>query len=45
LNINEVWFAHKIRNKIAHEINPKISEKDFIKAEKVFQKEIRHLIK
>ena len=44
LNQNEIWFAHKMRNKIAHEINPKISEKDFLKAEKVFLREIRNIL-
>ena len=45
LDINTLWFAHKIRNKIAHDVYPNISEKDYIKSEKVFQKEIRHLLK
>jgi len=45
LDINEVWFAHKIRNKIAHDVHPNISERDFTKSEKIFQKEIRNLLK
>ena len=44
-NINELWFAHKLRNKIAHDIHPNISQNDFEKAEKIFQREIRNLLK
>ncbi|MCD5382869.1 hypothetical protein LR002_01975 [Candidatus Gracilibacteria bacterium] len=44
LNQNEIWFAHKMRNQIAHEVNPKISEKDFLKAEKIFLREIKNMM-
>lgn len=45
LNINEIWFAHKLRNKIAHDIHPNISEKDFLKWEKIFLRELKNLLK
>lgn len=45
LDINDLWFAHKMRNKIVHEVNPNISQKDFMYAEKIFQKEIEQLLK
>ena len=45
LNVNEIWFAHKLRNKIAHDIHPNISEKDFFKAEKIFLRELKNLLK
>ena len=44
LNQNEIWFAHKMRNKIAHDIHPNISEIDFLKAEKIFFREIKSMM-
>ncbi|HID92179.1 TPA: hypothetical protein EYP45_03615 [Candidatus Peregrinibacteria bacterium] len=44
LSRNDIWFAHKLRNKIAHEIQYKISDADFKKAENIYIKEILRLI-
>lgn len=41
---NNIWFAHKLRNKIAHEIAFTPSEKEFMKAKKSFMKEITKII-
>jgi len=41
LNENDIWFAHKIRNKFAHEIGFWISEKEWKKIVGIFKKEIR----
>ena len=45
LNTNAIWFAHKLRNKIAHEIDFEPSTAEIQKSERVFSKEIRELIK
>ena len=45
LNENEAWFAHKIRNKFAHEIDFKISEKEAEKVIFIFKKEILNILK
>ena len=44
-NENEIWFAHKLRNKFAHELNFQPSKEDLIKAEKAFKIEIENLLK
>ncbi len=44
LNQNEIWFAHKMRNQIAHELHSEISEKNFLKAEKIFLREIKNMM-
>ncbi|MCX6807286.1 MAG: hypothetical protein NTZ80_00530 [Patescibacteria group bacterium] len=43
-NINEVWEAHKIRNRIAHELGAKISEPEFTRAIRSFKKAIKELL-
>jgi hypothetical protein len=44
LDKNNIWFAHKLRNKIAHEIGFEPRVEEIQKAERVFSKEIRELI-
>lgn len=34
---NEVWFAHKLRNRVAHELNVKIPEHEISRAMKGFK--------
>jgi len=43
-NLNEIWFAHKLRNRIAHEIGYKPNEQEAKKAINIFKKSIMNLI-
>lgn len=43
-NADEIWFAHKLRNKIAHEVDYQISSSDFRKAKQAYLREINSLI-
>lgn len=43
-DIQGLWFAHKIRNKLAHEIDFQLSPRDAKKVITIFQKEIRYII-
>jgi len=45
LNNNNLWKAHKMRNKIAHEINFSTKNNKYIKMEKIFLNEILNLLK
>lgn len=42
-DLNGVWFAHKIRNKLAHEIDFKLSERDGQEALSKFKKAFNDL--
>ncbi|MBT4936465.1 hypothetical protein HON22_00960 [Candidatus Peregrinibacteria bacterium] len=42
-NENAIWNAHKLRNKIAHEIDFQPSKKEYEVSLKAFKKEIRAL--
>ncbi len=42
-NNNDIWFAHKLRNKIAHDIDFCLREKDAQKAIKYFKKAFNDL--
>ena len=42
-DINGVWSAHKVRNKIAHELNLKLSERDAKIAISQFKKALKDL--
>lgn len=44
LNTNSIWIAHKLRNKIAHEIDFEPSAFETKQAEKSFRQEILFLI-
>ena len=43
-NLDAIWRAHKLRNKIAHEPGTSVSEKEAEKALKVFWKGIEELM-
>lgn len=43
-NQNNIWISHKLRNRIAHEIDFSPSEKEFKKAERSFCKEVNSFI-
>lgn len=45
LNKDAVWKAHKLRNKLAHEIDYHLTEKEFFIAEMSYRKEIEALLK
>jgi len=42
-NINDVWSAHKLRNKLVHETDAKISKKELSSAIASFEKGLRNL--
>ncbi|KKP37624.1 hypothetical protein A2483_01100 [Candidatus Peregrinibacteria bacterium RIFOXYC2_FULL_33_13] len=42
-NLNEIWHAHKTRNKIAHEIDYSISSAESQKVLKIFEKAFKDL--
>lgn len=42
-DINSIWHAHKVRNKIAHEMNYKISEYEFKKNLSIYIKSFKDL--
>lgn len=42
-DLNNVWYAHKLRNQIAHELHHKISENEYNKAMRAFEKALRDL--
>lgn len=42
-DINGVWYAHKLRNRLAHEIDTKISKQETEKALSAFHKALRDL--
>ncbi len=42
-NINDVWSAHKLRNKLVHETDAKISKKELSSALASFEKGLRSL--
>ena len=42
-NLNDVWFAHKLRNQIAHELNMKLSLGDHQRALRIFEKALKDL--
>ena len=42
-NINEVWFAHKLRNQIAHELDMKLSLGDHQRGLRIFENAFRDL--
>ena len=44
-NIESVWSAHKLRNRIAHEPGMKITEKDADQAVKAFESVVRMFVK
>ena len=41
--LNDIWFAHKIRNKLAHQVDTEVSEQDIFKAIDIFHKEFNNL--
>jgi len=42
-NINDVWYAHKLRNNIAHELDVHLSPADKQKALRCFEKALKDL--
>ena len=42
-NLNDVWFAHKLRNQIAHELDVKLSLGDHQRALRIFEKALQDL--
>lgn len=40
---NGIWFAHKLRNRLAHELNIYINDGDSQKAMKMFEKALKDL--
>lgn len=42
-NINDVWFAHKMRNRIAHELNVQLSRGDAQHALRCFERALKDL--
>ncbi len=42
-NINDVWFAHKLRNNIAHELDVRISRAERDRALRSFEKALKDL--
>lgn len=42
---NQIWKAHKTRNKLAHEMNVNISDKQLLFDFEVFKKAIREMVK
>jgi|694.fasta_scaffold31826_5 hypothetical protein len=41
--LNNIWFAHKLRNKLAHDVDFQASDTDLIKAIKAFENELINL--
>lgn len=41
--IDEVWFAHKLRNRIAHELDFKCGRGDFVRARQAFKMAFKDL--
>ena len=44
-NLNQVWFAHKVRNRLVHELESKTSRKEADQIVKIFQAAIKQLVK
>ncbi len=44
-HLNDVWWAHKLRNTIAHEVHASLSGNDEERALMIFQQAIRSLMK
>ena len=44
-NQNNIWYAHKVRNKIVHEIDYYLSRKEYGRIENHFKIEINSLLK
>lgn len=44
-NENEIWSAHKLRNKLAHELDFELKKGESEKAKKAFKIEIENLLK
>lgn len=42
-DINGVWWAHKLRNRLAHDVHTQVSAKDTEKALRLFKKALRDL--
>ncbi len=42
-NVQAVWDAHKMRNRIAHEVNVSLSEKEVQRSMNAFEKALRDL--
>ena len=42
-DINGIWFAHKLRNRLAHEMNVRVSNGDIEKALKLLKKGLQDL--
>lgn len=42
-NINDLWFAHKLRNRIAHELDMHLNEGDRHRAIRYFEKALKDL--
>ncbi len=44
-NIQDIWFAHKLRNTLAHEVGYKVVEKDGKRVINIFSQAITRLLK
>lgn len=42
-DVQSLWDAHKLRNRLAHEVNVSLSEKDVQRAVNTFEKALRNL--
>lgn len=41
--LNNIWFAHKLRNKLAHDVDFQAGDADLIKAIRIFENELTNL--
>lgn len=41
--LNDIWFAHKIRNKLMHQVDFEISQQDLSRAIEILHKELSNL--
>lgn len=43
-DLNNIWFAHKVRNRLVHDLDSKIKRSETTRVIKIFRKTINHLI-
>ncbi len=42
-DVNSVWYAHKLRNRIAHEVHVQLTQAETEKAMRIFKRALREL--
>ncbi len=43
-NLNDVWFAHKVRNRLVHELDSNVKRKEASRIVKIFKKAVYQII-